>query len=175
MRAFPMVIVLAAGAAASAQVVPFTESEPNNSLATADFISQALYPTGAVAIDGAVSAGDVDFFSFNLSAGDFVAFSVFELTPGGSDGYLGIFGPGGVLFAADDDNGPGLMPSYAFFVTQSGTWTFGVTGYGDGGFVGDHDESFQYKAVFAINPVVPTPGALGLLGASGLIAARRRR
>lgn len=158
---------------ACAQVVPLVETEGNDTFASANFIHFSNYPTGAVAIDGQLTAGDVDFFSFQVSAGDFVTFSVFGLTFDG-DGYLGIFAPDGALFGADDDSGVGLFPSYAFVAPTSGVWAFAVTGYGDEDFLGAHGESFLYKAVFATNPA-PTPGAAGLLGLGALAATRRRR
>src|SRR5688500_667850 len=119
-------LALLAGASAAAAQVPVVELEPNNTPSTANHISPALYPTGAVAIDGVIgpdgALAGIDFFSFDLLAGDFVAVSAFDNTPevpDDNDPLLGIFNPGGMLFDSDDDDGPGLLPSYSFTVPSS--------------------------------------------------------
>jgi len=157
------------------------EVEPNNTPSTAQVISPALYPTGAVAIDGFIAPdgalNGIDFFAFDLLAGDFVAVSVFDDTPAidDNDPLLGIFGPDGLLFASDDDSGPGLLPSFSFVVPTSGRWAFAVTGFGDHPtFNGSHDEAFAYKFVFAINPV-PAPSAAAIGALAGAALLRRRR
>lgn len=181
LRSGVFVASLAVAPFAAAQV-PVLETEPNNTFATANLISPAQYPTGAVAIDGVIgpdgTPGGIDFFAFDLSAGDFVAVSVFDTTPGGpgtADPLMGIFSPAGTVFDVSDDDGPGLLPSYSFVVPESGRWAFAVTGFGDDPtFNGSHEESFSYKFVFAINPV-PAPGTAATTALAGAVLLRRRR
>lgn len=177
----PALALMGAASMAAAQV-PVLEVEPNNAPSTAQLVSPALYPTGAVAIDGLIAPdgalNGVDFFAFDLLAGDFVAVSVFDDTPAiddDNDPLLGIFDPSGILFDSDDDSGPGLLPSFSFVVPTSGRWAFAVTGFGDDPtYNGSHQETFNYKFVFAINPV-PTPGAAALGAIAGAALLRRRR
>lgn len=165
----------ALSALATAQT-PFVESEANDTFATADFVSSALYPFGGVAVDGAVSTSDVDYFSFDLTAGDRVGLSIFDFTADDddNDSLLGIFAPDGTLFDSDDDDGIGLLSMYQFEVPTTGRWAFAVSGFGDDDFNGlGHDENYDYKLGFVINPI-PEPGSLALL-AAGLLALSRRR
>ena len=181
LRSYRYVPALALIGAASIAMGQVPEVEPNNTYAAANVIGPALYPTGAVAIDGLIApdgtTAGIDFFAFDLLAGDFVAVSVFDDTPGDdtdNDPFLGIFGPGGTLFDESDDDGPGFLPSYSFFVPTTGRWAFAVTGFDDDMFVGDHEEAFNYTFVFAIQPV-PAPGAAALGALAGAALLRRRR
>ena len=168
------VAVLGLTAAAYAQF-PLSETEANNSPATANFVGAAFYPFGGVAIDGSLSPGDVDYFSFDLAAGDLVGVAVYDFTDAAfdNDSLLGVFGPGGVFFDSDDDDGIGFLSSYQFEVPSTGTWSFAVSGFGDNNFDGSHQEEFDYKFSFAINPI-PEPASLGLLLAGAAFALRRR-
>ena len=175
MKKFIGLAVLGLAATAFAQT-PVVESEANNSYATANFIAAALYPTAGVAIDGSLNPGDVDYFSFNLAAGDLVGLSTYDFsgnTSSALDTMIGVFGPGGAFFDFDDDDGIGFLSMYQFQVPTSGTWAFAVTGFGDGDFNGsDHTEEGDYKLGFVINPI-PEPATLSLL-ALGALALRRR-
>lgn len=171
------VAVLGLASAAFAGGSPLSESEANNTPGTANFIADTFYPFGAVAIDGSLAPGDVDYFSFDLNAGDFVAAAVYDFTPddgGDNDSLLGVFGPGGVFFDSDDDDGPGLLSAIHLFADSDGIWSIAVSGFGDSDFNGSgHDENFDYKFVFAINPI-PEPASLSLLLAGAAFVLRRR-
>ena len=169
--------LLVVGGAAQAANLPLMEMEPNDTIDTANFIDSSNLTNGGLAIDGTLGQNDVDFFSFEFQAGDFVTFSVFDFTPEDgfdNDSFLGIFNPDGSLLDTDDDDGPGFLSSYAFFVPADGIYSFAVTGFGDLDFVGDHEENFDYKVVVGYNPI-PGPAAAALFGLAGLAGRRRRR
>ena len=132
---------------------PLAESEGNDVLASAN----PLPPTGGV-LRGTLSAQDVDFFQIDLQTGDRLAISVFDLENGSfvsaggerNDAILRVFDPAGAPAAGgdDDDGGPGRMPNLLFTATQDGTWSFAVSGFGDDGFTGNHEEEpFDYLLV----------------------------
>jgi len=136
---------------------PFSESESNNTLATANALSAEAGVTR-----GTLSANDVDYFKLDLEPGDRLAVSVFDLKPGlfqvaggeRNDTVVGLFTPAGALAAGgtNDDGGPGFQSNLLFTVPagQGGTWKIAVTGFGDGAFTGAHKEtSFQYLHVTA--------------------------
>ena len=76
--------------------IAVTETEPNNS-----FTEREVFGAGVDTVEGAITPGDVDFFSFSdLAAGDlFFA----EITSGDFDTVLGLFDDVGTLI--DDDDG----------------------------------------------------------------------
>lgn len=170
------------GALAAFSSAAVMEVEPNNTTGTANFIPASLYPTGGVAIDGALVPGDVDFFSFSFNSGDFVTVSVFDFTPGlpfDNDSVIGVFGPSG-LVDEDDDDGPGLLSSLAFLVPTTGTYYVAVSGFGDlstqtnGNYTGNHTENFAYKLVVGHNPAIPEPATLAALAGLSVLGLRRR-
>src|SRR5262249_46768222 len=71
-------VAVAGGVVGSALASPLVEMEPNNTIATANFIPPSAYPTGAFALDGSISPRDVDYISFSLSLGDFVGVTLFD-------------------------------------------------------------------------------------------------
>lgn len=153
---------------------PVEEVEPNDTLATAQFIAEEFYPFGAVAISGSMIPEepnfpefDVDVFSFDVEAGDLVVVSVFSLDPLG-DPVLGVYAPNGNLFELVDDSF-GLNPLWDGVIPVSGNWKF-VVGGNDQDVFGSHDESFDYLLTFKI----PEPTAVALV-AIGLLGLTRRR
>lgn len=158
-----------------------TEVEANNTFATAQGIPVGTYvPDGGFAVDGFLGAGDVDYYSVFLNAGDYIGVAIFDFTPGDSDSggindndsYLGIFDPGGGLFEVDDDDGPGFLSATHIFIPVAGLWRIAVTGFGDPNFDGiGHDESFRYLLDFSH---VPEPTTIGLLLAGAALLRRRR-
>ncbi|HEY9650823.1 MAG TPA: hypothetical protein V6C95_09175, partial [Coleofasciculaceae cyanobacterium] len=113
------------------------EVEPNNSFATRQFL-----PSGTNTVEGSLSAGDTDFFSFSgLDAGSrFIA----EITSGTFDSILGFLDDSGNILATDDDSGEGLLSLLEGTVPASGRLNLGVTGFADFGLTGSHFQSGSY-------------------------------
>ncbi|MFQ5549855.1 MAG: putative Ig domain-containing protein [Gemmatimonadales bacterium] len=81
----------------SLAVVP--ETEPNDTLATANPIAFGDTVTGAIGV-----ANDIDFFSFTVDAGTFIEIDVDAWEVGSPlDPVIGFFGPTGVLLEVNDD------------------------------------------------------------------------
>lgn len=157
---------------------PVEEVEPNDTLATAQFIAEEFYPFGAVAISGSMIPEepnfpefDVDVFSFDVEAGDIVVVSVFSLDPLG-DPVLGVYDPNGNMFALEDDSF-GLNPLWGGVLPVSGNWKFVVGGNDQDVLMGDHDETFDYLFTWKIPE--PTAAALVAIGLLGLTCRRGRR
>jgi hypothetical protein len=154
---------------------PFSESESNNTLATANPL-----PAEGV-VGGSLAPNDVDYFKIDLEAGDRLAVSVFDLKTGlfqvaggeRNDAQLGVFSPSGTLAAggSNDDGGPGFQPNLLFTVPsgQGGSWKVALTGFGDTGFNGSHKESFSYLLVVGRERACPsvTPLISGITTSTG--------
>ncbi len=164
----------------------FSEDEGilgNNDLATANDIGIFSSPGGSIAIDGILSSGDVDWFSFTLADTATLSFVAAFGTSG--DGMMQIVADiGSDVIAFDDDSGVGLMPAIQIENLSAGTYYIGFSGYGDvfsssvdtdelADGIG-HQENFAYKLSVGFT-IVPAPGAMALLGMGGLVATRRRR
>ncbi len=161
-----------------------SESEDNNTLATANDLGIFSAPGGTVAIDGVIGDNDVDWFSFTIN--DLASLSFFAgfSATSGADGVMQIVTAGGDVIAFDDDSGIGLMPAIQIVDLTAGTYYMGISGFGDVGFgsvdsdeladgIG-HAQNFGYKISVGFT-IIPAPGALALLGMGGLIVSRRRR
>ncbi len=165
---------------ASAQFM--TETEPNNTLATANSIGSFSAPGGSMLVDGTITQGDVDWFSFTLTdVASLAVFAGFSFNSG--NGVMQLVGSDGVVIAFDDDGGVGSMPAMQVASLAAGSYYLGLSGFGDQGagsvgttniFNGGHSENFAYKMTFGFT-VVPAPGALAMLGFGGALMARRRR
>jgi hypothetical protein len=162
LRAFGLSPLVAAAVAASA-LAAVTETEPNGSLNAAQavgapLLAAAFPPAGAGALVSAeLAAGDVDYFAVDLAAGEFFSAAVATDDEGAlADPALALFDPGGVRVLVDDDAGPGFLPALRRRVAQSGTWTIGVTGFGDADFDGaGHAEAFDYRLVLSVTTEPP--------------------
>jgi hypothetical protein len=193
-------LALVAGAAQASLIV---ETESNNSPSTANSIGTFNVPGGSVLVDGTITgggigiAGDVDWFSFTVGGTAVMATSVFSLDNGLADSEVWLVAADGttILGYNDDGNpggGAGGMSSLLALNLAPGTYYLALSGWDDGGsantipdgFNGSnapapgagvgHGENFTYKLLVGFN-VIPTPGALALMGMGGLMAARRRR
>ena len=182
---FTKTIVLAACSAVSCSAFAggiMSEIESNNTLGTANSIGLFDIPGGSMAIDGALTAGDVDWFEFSL--GNTASLSFFAAFGGPGDGLMQIVAAGGDVIAFDDDSGIGFMPSIQLDDLGAGTYYIGFSGFGDvdsGSVASDeladgigHTEAFAYKLSVGFT-IVPAPGAMALLGMGGIVATRRKR
>lgn len=161
----------------------FSEVEDNNTLALANDLGTFVAPGGSVAIDGMISQGDVDWFSFNLA--DTASLSFFAaFSAGDGDGIMQIVSAGGDVIAFDDDSGVGLMPAIQINDLAAGTYYLGFSGFGDVDSTSvdsdeladglGHSENFGYKINVGFS-IIPAPGAMALLGMGGLVMTKRRR
>lgn len=168
-------LVAVAGAAGLANATLFFESEPNNTLLTADDVGSYDRPGDAFAVDGRLGGrgGDVDWFRFEVTEGATVNAAVYgRPTSEDGDSVLGLFDSSGALITSDDDDNIGLYSSVEAIV-PAGVYYLAVSGFPDFDFEGDHDETFGYKLVVGLN--IPAPASLAGFGVLGLAAARRRR
>lgn len=193
-------LALAAGIASASLIV---ETESNNTAATANNIGSFGVPGGSVLVDGTITGGgaeirgDVDWFAFTVSGTATVVTSVFSLDNGFADSELWLVGGDGTtIIAYNDDGNPGGgsggMSSLLQLSLAPGNYYLALSGFNDGGFFNNlpdgwngsapvvngngtgHGENFTYKLLVGFN-IVPSPGALALIGLGGAVIARRRR
>lgn len=148
---------------------PLVEVEPNDTAGTAQFVPEAAYPFGAVAIDGNLCPPDgADYFSFSLLDGYTITASAFSLTMGG-DPALTLYAPDGTTVVASNDDAFGLNPFLGATVSSgNGLYYIAVTDGGKG-----ETDCFDYKLAVAIN--IPEPATLAMLALGGLGLIRRVR
>lgn len=103
---------------------PTTETEPNNTQATATPTACGLTLAGSTD-----PAGDVDFYSFTLTSGALVTA---EVLCGGADSTLTLRDSGGASIQFSDDEGPGLCSIITRALTP-GTYALEVHEFGDNG------------------------------------------
>jgi len=160
--------------ACSAHAGIIIESEPNNTLPTANPIGVFSAPGGSVVVDGSIVPSDVDWFQFTVTGPAQLVTATFGVpssTLGNS--ILSLYDAGGVLITQDDDSGINNFSALQA-ILSAGTYYLVVTGFPDTGNVGNHSETFNYKMTVGTN-IVPAPGALALLGLAGTITGTRRR
>jgi len=178
-----LVCTTVAAFTAASQAGFFTETENNNTLALANDVGTYDSPGGSIAIEGTITEGDVDWFSFTLENTATLAFFSAFGTNGG-DGVMQIVTAGGDVIAFDDDSGVGLMPAIQLIDLSAGSYFIGLSGFDDvgpGSVDSDeladglgHSENFAYKLSVGFS-IVPAPGATALLGMGGLMMVRRKR
>ncbi len=126
-----------------------SESEPNDSLARAN----ALTPN--VTVRGVLNpSGDVDFFSFQATAGQRLRLDVRAkaLTPpSAADTVVALFDSSGRKIAENDDRAPGQLDSLLEFpITTSGRYAFSIRDFGNKG-----GESFTYEVTVTLTGGAP--------------------
>ncbi len=184
------IVVGLCGSAATANLV--FESEPNDSIAQANFVGSINPLGGAIAVDGRITPGDVDWFRLDLNGlTTLLIATVGSTTPGADAQLMVVDGSGTDVLAWDDDSGVDLLPALQLFNLSAGTYFIGVSAFPDITFADNavdndilfdgldanglaHTANFDYKLSIAAN-VIPSPGAIALLGLGGLAGARRQR
>lgn len=116
----------------SSALATVMELEPNDTLATAQFIDNRA---ASFTIDGARTFTDPsdDFFSFKVRAAGML--SVTSSSPDAfADSIMGLFDPFGNLVSSNDDGAGGFMSAIDFDVPDSllGTYTLGFSGFNPG-------------------------------------------
>ena len=149
---------------------------------------------GITSVSSSLNAAttNLKWYSFTLDAGNPNTFMDAWINPGSFDTEIGIYRADGTLVGSDDDGGLGLLSALSYgtgsglaqdeivdgssgaalgagtyFIAVGGFNTvFGTTGFGV--------TAGTASGSFTLN-MIPTPGALALLGLGGLAVARRRR
>ena len=161
-RCLLVLLILCASKAVLAAV---DEVEPNDSALQAQDVSGAAtdladgyLPSGAgVLVRGQIVPGDVDYLAFGLRSGQLVTVTAYGDDGGAfDDPALGLFDPGDLLVASDDDAGQGLLPSLVHVATQDGLYRVALTGFQDTAFDGsEHGESFDYELAISVTTAPP--------------------
>jgi hypothetical protein len=102
--------------------------EDNNSIGTAAAITAPFNTApNSMFTELSPSAADIDFFSFDATAGQYF---IAETTRGQIDSVLGLFNASGILIAANDDKGTGSNPLLSRIeggIPEDGTYYLAVT------------------------------------------------
>jgi Bacterial pre-peptidase C-terminal domain/PEP-CTERM motif len=129
---------MALGMAGNAQATNFLDQEPNETLATAQYLIHdgTINVTGFAAFGGGGAPSEVrsyhDWFRFDAVAGDIITLSLNAISPTQTgDPVLQFRNAAGDFLAFDDDRGPGANSLINFTILASGAYVAGVGEFGD--------------------------------------------
>ncbi|WP_218082918.1 pre-peptidase C-terminal domain-containing protein [Anthocerotibacter panamensis] len=164
----------------------FTELEPNDSIATAQFLNSSDSTINVIGtknnttFQGTPPNDTADYYSFFAAAGDLFDVETSVLQALGSsnrDTILALYDPQGGLVQFDDDSGVDASSLIsAFLIQNSGTYFVAVSGFGDPGdplnggngiFTGGGDSNFRYQLQIRRVPEPATLLGLCVLGGWG--------
>ena len=122
--------VAAAGPLATAGTV--TETEPNDTLATAQVVTDPGSLTTVINGTRTFTDASDDFFRIFVGTPGLLTISASSTDPF-ADSVMGLYGPAGTLLASNDDAGLGTaLSALSFNVVSAGLFTIGFSGFDPG-------------------------------------------